>query len=48
MRPAAEVGELGPLLRQLRVERDVALGRVDELDLVRLALGFEARLRLVA
>ena len=31
-----------------RVERDVALGGVDELDLVRLALGLEARLRLVA
>ena len=43
MRAAAEVGEVA-----LRVERDVALGGVDELDLVRLALGGEARLRLVA
>ena len=43
MRPAAEVGEL-----TLRVQRDVPLGRVDELDLVRLALGLEALLRLVA
>ncbi len=36
MRPAAEVGEVA-----LRVERDVALGRVDELDLVRLTLRVE-------
>ena len=43
VRPAAEVGELA-----LRVQRDVALGGVDELDLVRLALGLEALLRLVA
>ncbi len=42
VRPAAEVGELA-----LRVERDVALGGVDELDLVRLALGLEAALGLV-
>ena len=42
MRTAAEVGELA-----LRVERDVALGRVDELDLVALALGLEASLRLL-
>ena len=38
VRAAAEVGEVA-----LRVERDVALGGVDELDLVRLALGLEAR-----
>ena len=43
VRAAAEVGELA-----LRVERDVALGRVDELDLVRLALDGEALARLVA
>ena len=43
VRAAAEIGEV-----TLRVERDVALGGVDELDLVRLALGGEARLRLVA
>ena len=43
MRPAAEVGEVA-----LRVERDVALGGVDELDLVVLALGLEALPRLVA
>ena len=42
MRAAAEVGEI-----PLRVQRDVALGGVDELDLVRLALGGEARLRIV-
>src|SRR6476646_10765187 len=48
MRSAAEVGELGPLLRQLRIARDVALGRVGERELVRLALLLEARLRLVA
>src|SRR6202007_2146001 len=40
---AAEVGEVA-----LRVQRDVALGGVDELDLVRLALRREARLRVVA
>ena len=43
VRAAAEVGEVA-----LGVERDVALGRVDELDLVRLALGLEALARLVA
>ena len=43
VRAATEVGEV-----TLRVQRDVALGGVDELDLVRLALGGEARLRLVA
>ena len=43
VRAAAEVGEVA-----LRVERDVALGRVHELDLVRLALGLEAGARLVA
>ena len=42
VRAAAEVGELA-----LRVEGDVALGRVDELDLVALALGLEAPLRLL-
>ena len=42
VRPAAEIGELA-----LRIEGDVALGRVDELDLVALALGLEAALRLV-
>src|SRR5882672_6478511 len=43
MRPAAQVGEVA-----LGIERDVALRGVDELDLVRLALLLEARLRLVA
>ena len=43
VRAAAEIGEVA-----LRVERDVAFGGVDELDLVRLVLGGEARLRLVA
>ncbi len=43
MRALAEVGELA-----LAVERDVAFGRVHELDLVRLALGLEPRLRVVA
>ena len=43
VRPAAEVGEVA-----LRVERDVAVGGVDELDLVRLPLGLEPRPRLVA
>src|SRR4051794_9661399 len=43
MRTAAEIGEV-----TLRVERDVALGRVDELDLERLVLGREPRLRVVA
>src|SRR5207342_78657 len=41
--PAAEVGEVA-----LRVERDRSLGRVHEVDLVRLALALEARARLVA
>src|SRR6476659_11490681 len=43
VRPAAEVGELA-----LRIQRDVALGGVDELDLVGLTLRLEAPLRLVA
>ena len=43
VRPAAEVGEVA-----LRVERDVAVRGVDQLDLVRLALGLEARARLLA
>ena len=43
MRPAAQVEEIA-----LRVERDVAVGRVDELDLVRLALALESAARLVA
>ena len=38
MRAAAEIGEVA-----LRVERDVALRRVDQLDLVRLSLGLEPR-----
>ena len=42
VRAAAEVGEVA-----LRVERDRTLGRVDELDLVRLALRREPRARLV-
>src|SRR5439155_1888366 len=41
VRPATEVGEV-----TLRVERDVAVGRVHELDLVALALGLEALPRL--
>src|SRR5436309_15651032 len=43
VRAAAEVGEV-----TLRIERDVALGGVDELRLVRLSLGLEAGLRLAA
>ena len=43
VRPAAEVGEVA-----LRVERDVPLGGVDELDLVRLVLRREAGARVVA
>src|SRR5436309_2303986 len=43
VRAAAEVGEVA-----LRVQRDVALGGVDELDLVRLVLRGEALLRVVA
>src|SRR6185295_11752892 len=43
VRAAAEVDEVA-----LLVERDVALGRVDELDLVRLALLLEVALCLVA
>ena len=43
VRPAAKIGEVA-----LRVERDVALGAVDELDLVRLALRLEARACLLA
>ena len=42
VRTTAEVGEI-----PLGVERDVALGGVDQLDLVLLTLGGEARLRLV-
>ena len=42
MRAAAEVGEVA-----LRIERDRALGRVDELDLVALAFRLEARPRFV-
>ena len=42
VRAAAEIGELA-----LGVQRDLAFGRVDELDLVRLALRLEAPLRLV-
>src|SRR6185295_3595690 len=42
MRPAAQVDEVA-----LRVERDVSLRRVDELDLVRLALLLEALARVV-
>ena len=38
MWPAAEIGEVA-----LGVKRDLALSRLDELDLVRLALGLEAR-----
>ena len=43
VRPAAEVGEVA-----LGVERDVALGALDELDLVRLVLLEEALARLRA
>jgi hypothetical protein len=43
VRPAAEVGEIA-----LRIEVDVAVGRVDELELVRLLLGLEAEPRLLA
>src|SRR5512138_618045 len=43
VRTTAEVGEV-----TLRIERDVALRRVDELDLVRLALSLEEPPRLVA
>src|SRR5581483_9147108 len=43
VRPAAEVGEV-----LLLVQGDVALGGIDELDLVRLVLLLEAVLRLVA
>src|SRR5216683_5478705 len=42
VRAAAEIGEVA-----LRIEGDRALGRADELDLVRLALGLEALPRLV-
>ena len=41
VRAAAQIGEVA-----LRVERDVAVGGVDELDLVRLVLGLEPRLGL--
>ena len=43
VRPPAEVGEVA-----LGVERDVALGGLDELDLVRLALLLEALARLLS
>src|SRR5437764_2040231 len=43
MRPPAEVGEVA-----LRVEGDVAVGGIDELDLVGLVLGLEAAPRLLA
>src|SRR6478672_3894921 len=43
VRAAAEVGEV-----PLRVEADLPLRTVHELDLVRLALGLESRLRLLA
>src|SRR5829696_8178363 len=43
VRAAAEIGEVA-----LRVEGDVALGGIDELDLVPLTLGLEALPRLVA
>src|SRR5262249_11310113 len=43
VRPPAEVREIA-----LCVQRDVALGRVDELDFVRLALGLETPTGLVA
>jgi hypothetical protein len=42
VRAAAEIDEVA-----LRVERDVALRGVDQLDLVRLSLGLETRSRLV-
>src|SRR5437879_13799089 len=42
MRAAAEVGEIA-----LCVEGDLAVGRVDELNLVGLALGLEAEARLL-
>ena len=47
MRAATEVGELGIAVGRLRVQRDVALRRVDELDLIWLVLRRELRLRLV-
>src|SRR3954454_22718008 len=43
VRAPAEVGEIA-----LRVEGDLAVGRVEELNLVRLALGFETAARLLA
>src|SRR5205807_8006636 len=43
MRPTAEVGEVA-----LRVEGDLAVGAIDQLDLVGLALGLEASARLLA
>src|SRR5215218_4340255 len=43
VRPAAEIGELA-----LAVERDLSVGRVNELDLVRLALPLEVAFGLVA
>ena len=46
VRAAAEIGEVAAV--SLRVEGDVALGGVDELELVRLVLGLEELPRLVA
>ena len=48
VRAAAEVGELVDAVVRLRVEADRALGRLDELDLVRLTLGQEALTCLIA
>ena len=48
VRAAAEVGELVRAVVRLGVERDLALGGVDELDLVGLAFGREALVGLVA
>jgi hypothetical protein len=48
MRAAAEIGEVIGAVVELRIEGDVALGRVDELDLVRLAFRLEPLLRLLA
>src|SRR4029079_17096697 len=48
VRPAAKVGEVAPRRRRLTVERDLPLGLVDELDLVRLVLRLEPSARVVA
>ena len=48
MRAPAEIGELVRAVVGLGVERDLALGGVDELDLVGLALGCEAPAGLLA